>query len=303
MKAGKYNIEISNGSKILYPGDNITKQNVIDYYDRVSDRMLPLMKDRLLTMQRFPNGIGKQGFYQKDRSDYFPDWIKSKEIKKEGGHVDQLICNDKATLIYLANQGCLTFHIWLSKVKAINYPDKLIFDLDPPGNNFAIVKEAAFVIKDLMENEMDMSVFPMTTGSSGLHIVSPLKAKEDFDTVRRFAKKVSTYLSIKYPDDYTVDIRKDKRKGRLFLDYLRNAYAQTGVAPYSLRAIKGAPVATPLSWGDLNKKNINSQSYNINNIFKRLSGLSGDPWEGFAKKAKSISKAEKGLDNIMEGLT
>lgn len=303
MKIGKHDIEITHGDKVLFPDNNITKQDVVDYYNKISKWMLPHIKDRLLTLQRFPNGISKAGFYQKDRSDYFPSWIKSKEIKKEGGKVDQLICNDRATLVYLANQGTITFHIWLSKVKAIDCPDKLIFDLDPPGNDFAIVKKAAYKFKDFMENEMDMSVFLMTTGSKGLHVVAPLKAKDDFDTVRAFARNISTYLAKKYPDDYTVEIRKDKRKGRLFLDYLRNAYAQTGVAPYSIRAIKGAPVATPITWSDLKKKGFNSQSYNINNIFKRLSSLSVDPWEGFSKKAKSISKAVKRLDKILERAT
>ncbi len=303
MKIGKHDIEVTHGDKVIFPDSSITKQDVVDYYDKVSKWMLPQIKDRLLTLQRFPNGIAKAGFYQKDRSDYFPGWIKSKEIKKEGGKVDQLICNDRATLVYLANQGTITFHIWLSKVKAIDCPDKLIFDLDPPGNDFTIVKKAAYKFKDFMENEMSMSVFLMATGSKGLHIVSPLKAKEDFDTVRNFARNISTYLSKKYPDDYTVEIRKDKRKGRLFLDYLRNAYAQTGVAPYSLRAIPGAPVATPISWTDLKKKGLNSQSYNINNIFKRLSGLSDDPWDGFSKKAKIISNAVKRLDEILESAT
>ncbi|MGB5359157.1 MAG: non-homologous end-joining DNA ligase [Eudoraea sp.] len=287
-------VENPYSDKIYFPVSGITKGDLIRYYEEIADYMLPYLQDRPLTMHRFPNGIAKQGFYQKNASDYFPNWIKTEKIKKEGGWVNHVICNDQETLRYLAGQGTITFHVTLSKTDKLNYPDKLIFDLDPSGLNFKSVMNAAQILRNLLEEELKLSTYVMLTGSKGVHLVIPLMCVENFDEVRHFAKKVARYLAEKYPEDFTIEMRKDQRKGRLFLDYLRNSYAQTAVCPFSIRAFESAPVAVPISWDELAEMP-NSRAYTIHTIFNRLREKP-NPWKDFGKNAKILSNANKKLE-------
>ncbi len=300
MKIGSHEIELSNRDKIFFPDEEITKGDLIDYYEKISDTFLPYLKDRPLSLNRFPDGITKEGFYQKDTPDYFPDWIDTVEIeKKEGGKNLQVVCNKTATLVYLANQGTISFHPWLSTTADLQKPDKLVFDLDPPQGDFEIVLAGAKTLQTLLEDKLGLNPFVMTTGSKGLHVVCPLKAEKTFDEVRAFAKDVANYIADNNPEMFTVETRKNKRKERLFIDYLRNAYAQTSIPPFSVRARNGAPVATPLSWDELDKKGLNSQSYTIKNIFKRLS-QKDDPWKSFKKKATTLDNSIEKLNKLME---
>jgi bifunctional non-homologous end joining protein LigD len=292
-----HKINISSADKILFPETGITKGELIEYYERIAEYMLPHLYNRPLNMQRFPTGIDKAGFYQKDRPDYFPKWIKSIEVEKEGGTVCHVLTNNKATLVYLANQGCITFHTWLSLKDKLHHPDKMIFDLDPDEGNFEAAKKAARIVKEFLERELNLPAYLMTTGSKGLHVVTPLNKRSDFDQVKIFSKKISEIIAHRYPNDFTIEIRKDKRKGRLFLDYLRNAYAQTGVAPFSVRARENAPVATPLSWDELENDKLNAQIFNIRNIFSRLDSIN-NPWEGFKNSSVGISVAKNKLNKI-----
>jgi len=259
--------------------------------------MLPYLKDRPLTMHRFPSGIDKEGFYQKNASDYFPDWIKTEKIKKEGGWVNHVICDSKDTLTYLAAQGTITFHVTLSKTDKLDYPDKLIFDLDPSDNNFKSVVKGAQILRRLLKEELDLSTYVMLTGSDGVHLVIPLVRTENFDEVRGFAKKVAGYLAAQYPKDFTIEMRKNQRKGRLFLDYLRNSYAQTAVCPFSIRALEGAPVAAPIGWDELENGITISRAFNIDTIFDRLKGKV-NPWNDFGKNVKILGDAKKKLEKL-----
>jgi len=277
-KINSHLIEISNKDKILFPKSKITKLDLINYYEDISNSMIPHIKDRPIVMHRFPDGIKSSGFYQKNASDYFPKWISTITLKKEDGKVEHVLCQNMETLVYLANQACITPHIWLSKKGAIRKPDKLIFDLDPPNNDFDLVIHAAKSLKKLLE-KTGLFPFVMTTGSRGLHVVVPLLPKSSYDVVRDFAKDVGEFLE-NTDDNLTIQTRKNKRKRRLFIDYLRNSYAQSSVAPYSIRPIEDAPVATPIDWDELQKKNMNSQYYNT--------------------KSKLISKARKKLDNMIK---
>jgi bifunctional non-homologous end joining protein LigD len=296
MKINKHEIDIINRDKVFFPQSQITKGQLIDYYEQIADTMLMHVENRLLTLHRFPDGIQEEGFYQKDRPEHFPEWINSKSVRKEDGTVDHVISNDKATLVYLANQGTLTFHTWLSKINKVHKPDKIVFDLDPPSKgDFKLVKEGARAIRKYLKDQFSMHSFLMTTGSKGIHVVLSIKIEYDFDTVRQFARAVAENVAQKNPDNFTTQVRKAKRKGRLFIDYLRNAYAQTSIVPYSLRAIEGAPVATPLEWEELGNSNINAQTYHMGNIFRRL-GQTEDPWKSFNKRKYSIQKALKRLD-------
>lgn len=299
LKFGKYTVELSNFNKVFFPDAGYTKGNLIYYYKEIADYLLPYLEERPLVMLRYPDGVKGKSFFHKNAPDYFPCWIRKKSItKEEGGTVNHVICNNSATLTYIVNQGCITPHIWLSKIDKLNYPDTLVFDLDPPGDNFSEVIFAAKKLREFLENELIMTSFVKTTGSKGVHVEIPLLRKEKFDAVREFAQNTAKVLAESYPERLTTEVRKNKRKGRVFIDVARNAYAQTAVAPYAVRAKPGAPVATPIDWDELNS-GMSPQKYNIKNIFRRLSQKK-DPWKDFRKHAKSISGSAEKLRYMIE---
>src|SRR5579859_3286075 len=298
MKIGGHTIAITNPDKILFPQDKITKLEVIEYYKNIASVMVPHMEDRAVTMLRFPNGINGESFYQKDIPDYFPSWIKRVEIKKSGGVLHHVVCQNAATLVYLANQVCLTPHIWLSRIDKINIPDRLIFDLDPSDHDFKPVRSTAFIIKELLE-DLGLHPFVMTTGSRGLHVVIPLKRQYDFDWVIAFARDIAEYLVRQDPKSLTIATLKKKRGKRLFIDTIRNSYAATGVAPYAIRAHPGAPVATPVEWDEIKAQKFTSQRYTIKTVFKRLKA-EGDAWKGIDKHTQSLTVARKKLDSLIK---
>lgn len=231
---GPYTITLSNTDKILFPEEQITKLDLINYYQAIAPYMLPLIKNHPLTMHRFPNGIDQEGFYQKDASDYFPQWIKTAPFKTQSNKItNYIICNNKATLIYIANQGCITPHIWLSKYSKPYKPDRMIFDLDPSDNNFDTVQQAALILKDILRT-YNLDSFIMTTGSRGLHVAVPLQQKQDFTLVKAFAQKCAQQVINENPKKFTLELKKKKRESRLFIDTLRNNYGATGVAPYAV---------------------------------------------------------------------
>ncbi len=287
MQFGPYSFEASNLEKVLFPDKGITKGDMIDYYIKVADTMLPYLKDRPLAMHRFPDGIKGKDFFQKDVPDYFPEWIETARVKREKGSIDMVLANNAATLAYLANQACIAPHIFLSRAADLRKPDKMIFDLDPPEGRFELAWEAALRLREELEERRGLAAFVMTTGSEGLHVVVPLKADLDFDKVRDYARDLCDSLAKKFPDEMTTEIRKDKRKGRLFLDYLRNSYGQHSIAPYGLRALPGAPVATPLAWEELDGLKKGARSFNLSNLFQRLENR-GDPWKGMGRRAQAL---------------
>lgn len=292
-------VEISHPDKILYPADKITKQEVVEYYQKISAYLLPLIADRPLTMQRFPHGIaGDVHFYQKNIPEYFPSWIERLDVSNKGvaGTTHYVICNNVSTLLYLVNQSCLTFHAWLSHKERLNNPDRLIIDLDPGEQSFSTVKEVAKDFHQLF-NEVGLTSFVMTTGSQGLHVVVPLDAQADFDTSRAFAQDIASYYQEQHPTITTMEMHIKDRKGKIFLDTLRNAFGQTGVAPYSLRPYPGAPVATPLAWQELEERTLKSQSYNLHNIAQRMEHVQ-NPWRDINRYKGSVHKATKLLQKL-----
>ncbi len=289
IKLGKYVVDITNENKILFPKAKITKGELVEYYQRVASYMIPYVKNRPLTMHRFVQGIDQEGFYQKNVPDYFPSWIKRVPIlKKADGIVNYVVCNNDATLVYLANQLCITPHIWLSRVDKLKYPDRMIFDLDPsPGVSFLQIRWAAKKIKKLLEHDFGLSTFIMTTGSRGVHIIVPLKRVHTFDQVRLFAHDCADLLAKKYPKKLTLEMRKAKRGKRIFIDVLRNSFGATGVAPYAVRAKPGAPIATPIEWHELDA--VTPQKYTMKNIFRRLVRKK-DPWQDIDKNQSGLPK-------------
>lgn len=283
-------LELSNLDKVMFPQAGYTKGEVIDYYRRIAEIALPYYRDRPLSMHRFPDGIDAEGFFQKNLPDYFPDWIDRAELPKEGGRITYMIADSPASLVYIANQGCITPHLALSRRDKPDHPDRLIFDLDPPGaDDFALVQQAAAWIRERLA-ELELPGFVMTTGSRGLHVAVPLDRSAGFDAVRGFARDLAAALVRRHPDHLTVEQRKDKRGDRLFLDILRNAYGQTAVAPYALRAREGAPVATPLTWEEALAPERGPQDYTLKNIFRRLA-QTPDPWQGIDDQAVALETA------------
>jgi bifunctional non-homologous end joining protein LigD len=288
IQAGRYEIEITHPDKEMYPGEGITKQEVVEYYDRIAEFMLPHVKGRPLVMHRFPDGIEGKDFYQKTAPDYFPDWIETREIDLvQGGTSPMVVVEKKADLLYLANAACLVPHVWLSTKSSLEKPDRIVFDLDPARQDFDTVKMAAFMLKEGFE-ERDLTPLVMTTGSKGLHVVIPIQPGHSFDEVRDFARRTAQGLVEREPARLTLETRIGSRKGKVFLDYLRNAYGQTTVAPYGLRALPGAPVATPLEWDELRGSKTGPQRYRMSNIFRRL-GAKKDPWKNMAAKAGKLN--------------
>lgn len=290
-------ITVSNLDKVFFPEAGLTKGDLIDYYMRIAEVALPHLRERPLSMHRFPDGIGRPGFFQKDIPDYFPDWVARRTLRKQGGTVTYVVANDAATLVYLADQGCITPHVGLSRVDRIDRPDRLVFDIDPSGHDFAQVQNAARKLKARLD-ELELDVFVQTTGSRGLHLVVPLDRSTEFDEVRSFARKLAEHLAARHPDELTVEQRKSARGDRVFLDYLRNAYGQTAVAPYAVRPIEGAPIATPLTWAEALAADLSPRKYTVENIFRRL-GQKDDPWRGIERRSKSIAAARQRLDAMI----
>jgi len=245
-------VEISNPDKILFPKEGITKLQMVQYYEKVAEKMLPYLKDRPLTLHRFPSGIKDDGFYQKNAGDHFPTFIKWIQIKTEDGSNTQVLCNDKKSLIYLANQGTLSVHIRLSKKDKLNKPDNIVFDLDPSKNDFKKDQEAASIIGTYLRKKI-IEPNLMTTGQNGLHVWYRVRRTKDFDQVREEVKLMAQELEKQHPELLTTAVRKNKRNDKIFVDYLRNAYGQTSVCPYSLRPNEVAGIAMPISWKELEK--------------------------------------------------
>jgi len=288
----KRRVEVTRPGKALFPEDGITKQDLVDYYLGIAPLMLAHLKDRPIVMFRYPDGIGGKAWVQKDIPDYFPDWIKRIRVPKEGGTVTHVLCDDAQTLAYLANQACITPHIWLSRADKLRHPDRLIFDLDPDKEDFAAVRRAAHQLKELLD-ELELPSLPMTTGSRGVHVTVKLDRRADFDEVRAFAREVAEVLAAQHPTSLTTEVRKASRHGRLYLDVARNGYSQTGVAPFAARALPGAPVAAPLDWSQLDDSKLNAHTYTLK------SPPPSDPWDGPMKaRGKSLSSARKRLNKL-----
>jgi bifunctional non-homologous end joining protein LigD len=308
MRVGKHDVEITHPEKPLFP-QGITKRDFVEYYARIAPVMLPHVIGRPITMHRFVHGVGAaaespsslkastrhhaialhataDGFYHKNVPDYFPSWIDTVTVTKQDGEpITYAVINNAATLVYLANFGCITPHIWLSQAPKLEYPDIMVFDLDPGQKDFKFVCTVARRLKKLLE-KAKLVPFVKTSGSKGLHVTVPIKATHDFDAVRAVARTFAQQLVHEDPENITLEMSLEKRQGRLFVDILRNALGQTVAAPYSVRPQPSAPVATPVEWHELAKLS-SSQHYTIKNIFRRLSRKQ-DPWRDMYKHARRL---------------
>jgi bifunctional non-homologous end joining protein LigD len=291
----RIDVEITHADRVLFPDDGITKGDVVAYYSAVASAMLPHLKGRPLMLQRFPRGIDEAGFVQKDFEDNLPGWMSWAEVPKQDGTVVHALAERPEALTWLANQDSIVIHTWLSRQGSLDKPDRLVFDLDPSGaDDFGLVRATARALAGLLD-DLGLSCYLKTTGSRGLHVVVPLQVEADFDTAREFARDVAELVVADDPDHRTVQARKDKRGERLYLDVMRNAYAQTAVAPYSIRPRRGAPVATPLQWDELDGRGLRPDGFTIKDVPGRLADQ-GYPWADMRRHARSLHRPRERLD-------
>lgn len=293
LRAGGRVLPITHPDRVLFPGDGITKLELAEYCLTVSRRMLPLLRDRPLNLERFPAGIAKPGFFQQHLPRETPAWVASATLPKEGGKVRRVIAAGAAELVYLANQSCITLHAWLSRRDRPEHPDQLIFDIDPPAARSRKAVTAARALGDLLR-ELGLVPFLKTTGSRGYHVLVPLDRRQTHDVVREFARSVAEELVRRHPADLTTAGRKQARKGRIYLDVLRNSYGQTAVAAYAVRAKRGAPVATPIAWEELEDPAMHSARFRLRDIAARLDSAP-DPWADLRRRVKPLGPAIEAL--------
>ncbi len=289
-------VEITHPDRVLFPSDGITKGDLVDYYTEIAAAMVPHLRDRPLTVWRYPRGIDQNGFVQQDFADSLPDWMGRVRVAKEDGTVVHPTADRRDALRWLANQNCVVVHAWLSKRDRLRTPDRIVFDLDPTVDDFAVVKATARTVADVL-SDIGLVSYVQTTGSRGLHVVAPIKPNNDFDAVRQFARDVADVVAADDPAHRTVEARKAKRGDRLYLDVMRNAYGQTAVAPYAVRARRGAPVATPLEWDELGRRGLRADSFTIRNVPKRVAER-GDPWSDISRRGRSLTKPMQQLANL-----
>src|SRR5919201_4282805 len=284
MRAGRRDVPLTHPDKILFPVYGVAKEILAAYYRYVAPRMLPLVRDRPVSLQRFNDGIAKQGFFQKNVERGAPPWLKRVQVGKRGGSLWHVLANDAPALVWLANQNCITPHVWLSRADRLERPDRMIFDLDPEGEgDFALVRRTARDLGDVLR-EAGVEPFAMTTGSKGIHVVVVLQRRYGFGQVRDAAVAVAEELVARRPKQLTMEFYKRKRDGRLFVDVNRNAYAATAVPPYAVRPLPGAPVATPLAWDELSDRRLTPPRRGIRTVLDR----DPDVWAGIRRAAGSL---------------
>jgi bifunctional non-homologous end joining protein LigD len=263
--------------------------------------LVPHLAERPLMLQRFPGGIGKDGFYQKDAGKTLPRWIRTVRARKEGGVVNHPVVDDEAALLALSNLGTISFHRWGARADELDHPDLLIMDLDPSRDDIAAVVQAARWTRELFD-ELDLAAYVQVTGSRGLHVVTPLDRSATTEEVGSFADGLAIVLAARHPDELTHQFSKSARGDRLYLDTARNGYAQTAVAPYSVRPRRGAPVATPLEWDELDDPGLRADGWTIATLPARVAEH-GDPWASMSRHARSLPARRERLARLVRDAT
>ncbi len=295
----KHKVKLTNQDKIYFPKDDVTKGDVIEYYQSVASYILPHLKNRPLSLNRFPNGIEEQGFYQKDASDNIPEWIKTTQVYSESNdkYIDYIYCNDKATLAYLNNLGCIDLNPWNAALPDLDHPDFMVLDLDPSKkNSFDDVIETALQVNEVLKS-VKVKGYCKTSGSTGIHIYIPMGAQYDFDQVKDFAHILMKQVNDKLPKITTLERSLQKRDDKkIYLDYLQNRTGQTLASVYSIRPKEGASVSMPLEWEEL-KPGLRPTDFNIHNALERIKEK-GDLFKPVLGKGIDMMKVLELLGNI-----
>jgi len=287
---------ITHPEKVLFPGDGISKGELASYYEAVAPIMLPHIRARPVTMERYPAGIGEPGFMQKDVSKGFPAWLERIAAPKKDGVVHYPLVVDERSLLWLANQNCITPHVWISRAPDLYRPDVCVFDLDPSADDPAAVRGAALLLRDLLE-ELGLPSWVKTTGSKGFHIAVPLDGTADYGEVAAFADRVGRLLVARDPDGLTQEFSKADRGGRIYVDTGRNGYGATFAAAYAVRARPGAPISAPCTWGELESGQVAPRTFALRTMAARVAEV-GDPWSEMLARAMPLSRARAELDRI-----
>ena len=293
---------ITHPEKILFPDAGITKGELASYYETIAPVMLPHLRRRPITMERFHRGIGAPGFFQKDVSKGFPEWLERVEVPKHGGTVHHPIANDKRSLLWLANQNSITIHVWPSRTPNLYYPDICIFDLDPSKeDDLETLVRCALNLRDFLA-ELGLPSWIKTSGSKGFHIAVPLDGKSDFGTVARFAHVVGRIMVQRDPDSLTQEFSKVDRGGRILVDTGRNGYSATYASTYTVRAKPGAPVSAPCTWEELERGDVGPRTFTLRTMAQRIS-VAGDLWADLLKKKRSLQRPIERLRKLSTDYT
>lgn len=285
---------VTHPDKIYWPKEGYTKQDLIDYYQSVAPLMLPYLKDRPIMMFRFPHGIGKEGFVQKDAPTFLPEWIAKAEIQHDKKLISYILVQDVKSLLYVVNLASIEIHAFLSRYETLHEPDFLSIDLDPVHVAFNEVVDLAREVHSYLDH-LQIPNFCKTSGKRGLHLFLPLGAKYDYEQVEDFSKLLAHLLHEQFPEITSLVRDPKKRDHKIYFDYLQNAMTKTMVAPYSVRAIEGAPVSTPLEWKEV-KKGLDPQAFNIKTFTKRLK--KGDLFKGVLGKGGDIAKILNKISHV-----
>src|SRR5438105_3976835 len=283
-------VELSNLDKVFWPEDGLIKGDLIDYYRAVAPAILPHLRDRPLTVIRYPNGVEGASFYQKQTPDYAPSWVRTIELPAESGRgkrkrVRYTLCNDRRTLVWLANQASIELHPWLARMDRLERPDYLILDVDPPGGRFDLAVRTALLTRDVLSG-LGLDACAKTSGAKGLHVYVPLRRSHRYGQVASAARRVADLAAEREPDLVTTEFMKKDRGGRVFLDFTRIGPGKHIAAPYSARARPGAPVSFPVPWEDLER--VQPTDFSIRTVPKLLE--QGDPWKQVCPRAQSLPR-------------
>ena len=277
---------ITHPEKVLFPEDGITKGDLAAYYEVIAPLMLPYLQGRPITMERYPSGIDAKGFFQKNVAKGFPEWLARVEVPKKGGTVQHPLVADVRSLLWLANQNCITPHAWPSRVPDLRHPDLCVFDLDPAQEDADALRAAALAVRDLLL-ELKLQSWVKTSGSKGFHIFVPLEPGTSFRDTARFSDRVGAVLVKRHPDLLTQEFAKADRAGRILIDTGRNGYSATFAAAYAVRPRNGAPVSAPATWAEVESGTIGPATFTIKMMEKRIADA-GDLWSALFDAPQSL---------------
>jgi bifunctional non-homologous end joining protein LigD len=281
---------ITHPEKVLFPDDGITKGELAGYYEAVAPAMLPHIRNRPVTLERYPAGIGTKGFWQKDVSKGFPDWLERVAVPKKDGTVHHPLVTDVRSLLWVVNQNTITPHVWVTRSPNLYHPDVCVFDFDPSRDDEPdVLRHATLSLRDLLI-ELGLPSVVKTSGSKGFHIVVPLDGKAQTDEVERFAHAVGRLMVARDPDHLTQEFSKADRGGRIFVDTGRNGWSATFATAYAVRAKAGAPVSAPCTWEEVERGDVLPRTFTVRTMAARVAAV-GDPWAGIESRGQSLRSA------------
>ena len=289
---------ITHPEKVLFPDDGITKGDLAAYYEVMAPVILPHLRGRPITMERYPAGIGEKGFWQKDVSKGFPEWLQRVTVRKKDGVVHHPVVTDTRSLLWMTNQNTITQHVSTSRMPDLNYPDICVFDLDPSNDDAEAVRAAAIALRDLLE-ELTLPSWVKTSGSKGFHIVVPVDGETPMGQLARFANSVGTVFVSRAPDRLTQEFSKADRRGRIYVDTGRNGYSATFAAAYTVRAKSGAPVSAPCTWKEIERGEVNPRTFTLRNMPDRIAKV-GDVWADMRRRGRSLKRPMAKLRRLIQ---